>query len=289
MGTSLPENVPSTNREKVGEELLHGQEFATQLQFLLKGPCGDLLLADELVVKILRSFNEALSLLSSCEFLENSQNLITTSQVDSVCCDDRRSEDSGESRKRPTNKDRRGCYKRKKTSQSWITVSAAMEDGHAWRKYGQKEILNAKYPRSYFRCTHKYDQGCKATKQVQKMEEDPKMYRTTYIGQHTCRDILKVPQIITSTTQDSYPWESYMLSSDSKIPITPTYNATTIKQEYKEATTPSDLTDNLPSSDTGMWWKGFESTASQSLDMDFVDFDSDFHFDETEFNYLSAN
>lgn len=35
----------------------------------------------------------------------------------------------------------------RKISQSWTTVSPTLEDGHAWRKYGQKEILNSKYPR----------------------------------------------------------------------------------------------------------------------------------------------
>lgn len=40
--------------------------------------------------------------------------------------------------------------------------------------------------RSYFRCTHKPTQGCKATKQVQKQEQDPEMFQITYIGRHTC-------------------------------------------------------------------------------------------------------
>lgn len=42
--------------------------------------------------------------------------------------------------------------------------------------------------RHYYRCTHKFEQGCQATKQVQKTEEDPvPMYRTTYYGHHTCK------------------------------------------------------------------------------------------------------
>lgn len=40
--------------------------------------------------------------------------------------------------------------------------------------------------RSYFRCTHKFDQGCQASKQVQQVQDDPPLYRTTYNGQHTC-------------------------------------------------------------------------------------------------------
>ncbi|XP_022146751.1 probable WRKY transcription factor 54, partial [Momordica charantia] len=40
--------------------------------------------------------------------------------------------------------------------------------------------------RSYFRCTHKYDQGCKATKQVQKMDDGSGNYKITYMASHTC-------------------------------------------------------------------------------------------------------
>lgn len=115
-----------------------------------------------------------------------------------------------------------------------------MEDGQAWRKYGQKIILNAKFPRlvyttqshlnlpiffplffnrqnlsekiekyivtmigilqhsrSYFRCTHKYDRDCKATKQVQMLEDGSGMYQTTYSGIHTCnRNPVEPPQLI---------------------------------------------------------------------------------------------
>lgn len=35
----------------------------------------------------------------------------------------------------------------RKTSGSWMRESETMDDGCAWRKYGQKNILNSKYPR----------------------------------------------------------------------------------------------------------------------------------------------
>ncbi|KAM0848594.1 hypothetical protein ACQ4PT_054267 [Festuca glaucescens] len=60
------------------------------------------------------------------------------------------------------------------------------EDGFIWRKYGQKEILNSKHPRLYFRCTYRDDSGCKATRQVQMSEDDPSLYVITYFGHHTC-------------------------------------------------------------------------------------------------------
>ncbi|TVU09206.1 EcWRKY-41, partial [Eragrostis curvula] len=63
---------------------------------------------------------------------------------------------------------------------------APVEDGHSWRKYGQKPILGAKYPRSYYRCRHRHSQGCTAMKKVQRADEDPAFFDVIYYGTHTC-------------------------------------------------------------------------------------------------------
>ncbi|VFQ67710.1 unnamed protein product [Cuscuta campestris] len=60
------------------------------------------------------------------------------------------------------------------------------EDGYSWRKYGQKDILGAKYPRSYYRCTHRKMHNCWATKQVQRSSGDPNTFEITYAGAHIC-------------------------------------------------------------------------------------------------------
>ncbi|MED6206987.1 hypothetical protein PIB30_031663 [Stylosanthes scabra] len=83
---------------------------------------------------------------------------------------------------------RKGKYRRRNTTIREIETSFLADDGYSWRKYGQKEILNCKYPRNYFRCIHRNTQGCHATKQVQQIGEDPPLYETVYRGQHTCRD-----------------------------------------------------------------------------------------------------
>ncbi|PRQ59647.1 putative transcription factor WRKY family [Rosa chinensis] len=132
--------------------------------------------------------------------------------------------------------DQRNSYKRRKNSESWTGVSPTVEDGQAWktfgqkeipnapypreglarwsqqvrvtpdirldegslddgfswRKYGQKDILGAKYPRGYYRCTNRNIQGCLATKQVQRADEDPMIVKITYQGRHTCTQAASV-------------------------------------------------------------------------------------------------
>ncbi|CAL4939253.1 unnamed protein product [Urochloa decumbens] len=75
-------------------------------------------------------------------------------------------------------------------------ITSTLEDGHIWRKYGQKEIQNSRQPRSYYRCTHKSDQGCNAKRQVQVCEADTSKYVVTYYGVHTCRDPSTIPLVV---------------------------------------------------------------------------------------------
>ncbi|XP_062092316.1 WRKY DNA-binding transcription factor 70 isoform X2 [Humulus lupulus] len=219
MGTCIwPQNLS----KRLVEELIQGREMATQLQLMLhKPPFGEhgggsvkSSSAEELASKIYNSFTQTLSVVAGYNNINNiiinSNSSDQTSQVNpdqASHCDEPSSDDSGESKKRSSSaiKDRRGCYKRRKNSQSWTTTVSTLEDGQAWRKYGQKDILNAEYPRAYFRCTRKYDQGCRATRQVQQIQDNPKLYQTTYIGEHTCKNILKEPQMIKDS---EYTWDS---------------------------------------------------------------------------------
>ncbi|KAM1731237.1 hypothetical protein ACFX11_017147 [Malus domestica] len=61
------------------------------------------------------------------------------------------------------------------------------EDGYSWCKYGQKDVLGSSHPRSYYRCTYRFTQGCRATKQVERDPDDPAMLTVTYKGVHVCR------------------------------------------------------------------------------------------------------
>ncbi|KAL1337409.1 hypothetical protein HN51_032074 [Arachis hypogaea] len=250
----------SEKRERLMNKLVEGHKHATELKLLLQnqnqnppatihhggGSSAEALL----ITKILRSFAETLSVLdsssSSASFFLNENN--SGSQLviaaDSTNNDLRSEEGSSESSKRFSSsvpKDRRGTYKRRKTEETWSNVSPTTEDNLAWRKYGQKDILNSKFPRSYYRCTRKHDQGCKATKQVQRIQDNPVLYQITYIGRHTCKETLKAPQMT-----------AYLLNPQDHHQTPPT-NAI-IKQEYpKQEDTPSGEIIIAEKLDANLW------------------------------------
>ncbi|CAL4901307.1 unnamed protein product [Urochloa decumbens] len=64
-------------------------------------------------------------------------------------------------------------------------MSSGMDDGYAWRKYGEKSIQDHRNPRFYFRCAYKGELGCGARKQVERAEDDPSLFHVTYFGDHT--------------------------------------------------------------------------------------------------------
>lgn len=51
--------------------------------------------------------------------------------------------------------------------------------------------------RAYYRCTHRHTQGCLATKQVQRSDDDPSASNVVYKGKHSCiRHQTKQPVLI---------------------------------------------------------------------------------------------
>lgn len=93
--------------------------------------------------------------------------------------------------------------------------------------------------RNYFRCTHRHEQGCLATKQVQQIDENPPLYRSTYFGRHTCKNLLKASQLLmdSSSSKD----QSSMISFGNNTHITDKQNypyffsfSSSVKQENKD-------------------------------------------------------
>ncbi|OEL25597.1 hypothetical protein BAE44_0013385 [Dichanthelium oligosanthes] len=88
-----------------------------------------------------------------------------------------------------------------------IVLQNEVQDSYTWRKYGQKEILGARFPRSYFKCGRK--SGCPARKHVQQSDANPSKLEITYLDAHTCDDpppsssshIVPYPRIISTGRQ----------------------------------------------------------------------------------------
>ncbi|KAM1069770.1 hypothetical protein ACFX13_001687 [Malus domestica] len=78
------------------------------------------------------------------------------------------------------------------------------EDGFTWRKYGQKEIMNSKFPRGYYRCTHQKLYNCPAKKQVQRLDNDPLTFEVMYRGEHTCHMSATAPSTLPPPTADHH-------------------------------------------------------------------------------------
>ncbi|CAL9752064.1 unnamed protein product [Musa acuminata subsp. burmannicoides] len=162
------------------DKINQAHELARQLRAVLLSsslPAGSSAeLAREILDKLMKCSASALSRLQSC------------------CC--RTCHGVGQ-RSREYSSEKRGrCtpigHKRRKTHNTWCTVtSVPYDDGHSWRKYGQKDINSAKYPRSYYRCIHRKEQGCPATKTVQQEDGDayPPQFIVAYSMQHTCRSM----------------------------------------------------------------------------------------------------
>lgn len=195
------ENMGSWEQKNLINELTNGRELAKQLQIHLSVSSSSHDARESLVQKILTSYEKALSLLRCSGPVGEPQAAaaggggavgIGMSESPRSLSGSPRSEDSD---KEQEHKD--GSRKRKTlprwTKQVQMSLGPGpegpLDDGFSWRKYGQKDILGAKYPRSYYKCTHRNAQGCLATKQVQRSDDDPTIFEITYRGRHTCTQV----------------------------------------------------------------------------------------------------
>ncbi|CAK9175571.1 unnamed protein product [Ilex paraguariensis] len=192
------ENSADWEKMNLINELTQGRELAKQLQFHLNVSYSSHEARELLVHKILNSYDKALSMLK-CVGASSGEPQLTIGTAIAVSSESPRSfigsphsEDSDRDSKDQEHKDgsrKRKCVPRW-TKQVQVCPGSGLEgtldDGHSWRKYGQKDILGAKYPRGYYRCSHRNVQGCLATKQVQRSDEDPTIFEINYRGRHTC-------------------------------------------------------------------------------------------------------
>lgn len=172
------------------EMLTHGQGLAFQLRDLLLDDQiavsrERLMLADDLLDKIQGSFSHTISALDRRHSAEEMN---------------KPNEYSGESSRRSSSlpKPVKSRRKRREVSEGESRIeitSTLVQDGHAWRKYGQKSIHNSKFSRNYFKCTHKDQCGCPAKKHIQQLGDNPVSYQTVYTYTHTCTNMMANPSL----------------------------------------------------------------------------------------------
>ncbi|XP_011026911.1 PREDICTED: probable WRKY transcription factor 41 [Populus euphratica] len=189
------ENGWSWEQKTLITELIQGMELAKQLRAHLNAT-SSVESRDMLVRRILSSYEKALLILNWGGSMGQPQNAGVSAGVPESPISingSSRSDDFDGSVK--DNQGYNEALKKRKTTPRWtdqvrVSTDNGLEghhdDGFSWRKYGQKDILGAKYPRSYYRCTYRNTQNCWATKQVQRSDEDPTVFEITYRGTHSC-------------------------------------------------------------------------------------------------------
>ncbi|KAL6533288.1 WRKY transcription factor [Orobanche minor] len=189
------ENFPSDfDIENLIEEISQGRELTMQLQNHLhvqSSPSREI--CEFLLHKILYSYDQSLSMLRNRRAAASGEAqpsgifpAAATSKQDSPLS--LASDDSDQNIKDQSARKRKAVerWTEKVKMLPETGIEGPIDDGYNWRKYGQKDILGAKYPRGYYRCTHRHGQGCLATKQVQRSDEDPTIYEIKYRRKHTC-------------------------------------------------------------------------------------------------------
>ncbi|CAM0151985.1 unnamed protein product [Urochloa decumbens] len=143
----------------------------------------------------------------------------------------------------------RDSRKRRKDKHTWIKHTLTPYfDGHLWRKYGQKVIKDAPYPRLYFRCSYREDRRCLASKLVQQVNhDDPPLYEVTYTYEHTC-NAAPVPAPDVEAGDDRPASGGLVLSFGSSSDAGSHHDTRVQKQEwqqYHQSPSPRFLTMNL--------------------------------------------
>ncbi|XP_052208775.1 probable WRKY transcription factor 41 [Diospyros lotus] len=187
------EGCSSWEQRTLINELTQGMELAKQLRFHVDSPSSTES-QKFLLQRIMGSYEKALMILN----WNGSVGQQPQRQPSDPAAGLAESSLSGEGSPPSHHQDQSGVSKKRKVTPiriQQVRVSSengtegAIDDGYSWRKYGQKDILGAKHPRSYYRCTYKNTQNCWATKQVQRSDDDCTIFEITYKGEHTCKQI----------------------------------------------------------------------------------------------------
>ncbi|WZZ12328.1 hypothetical protein YC2023_105417 [Brassica napus] len=180
-------------KKELNELMTEGRDYAQQLKSQL-GSTSSQESREHLAKKILESYHKSLTIMNySGELDQVSPHSHGTGSPKS---DD---SDHQEPHIIQSSKKSMPRWTRKVIIAPGVVIDRALDDGFSWRKYGQKDILGAKFPRlvsGYHRCTYRKSKGCEATKQVQRSNEDPMLFEIIYRGIHSCSQASNVGLII---------------------------------------------------------------------------------------------
>ncbi|KAK9059329.1 hypothetical protein SSX86_021949 [Deinandra increscens subsp. villosa] len=190
-------------------ELTQGMQLAMHLKSVLSSESSSES-KHVLIQEIISSYDRALSMVNWGDSGGQTQSMLSRPESSVNIDESPRSQDVNQ----PFNyqQDEKVVCKKRKAMPTWrnqirISTNNGLEgnsdDGYSWRKYGQKDILGSKFPRSYYRCTYQHTHNCMARKQVQRTDEDPTVFEIIYRGQHTCNPATK-PSEKHESKQDNY-------------------------------------------------------------------------------------
>ncbi|KAF8706992.1 hypothetical protein HU200_030519 [Digitaria exilis] len=271
----LPQSAPSDHPSSLSDhrsamkEIARGQSLVTQLRAIVLPA----LQADERCELVAQMFQNILDC-SSKAMTELQLHHQSESQADEALVDDKkrvRRISSDESVKEGATGNPHHQHKRRKPG-DLVSLETPVPhyDGRQWRKYGQKHINKAKHPRSYYRCTYRQEQDCKATKTVQQQDgstgtDHPVMYTVVYHGQHTCKDNNGVD----SSTDGSET--NTQSSSDSRSTISTTC---TDPYDHQPSIDDNKLSEKSADLVTKSMYESFNTTPFAPLDLDSWELDA---------------
>ncbi|XP_020675371.2 probable WRKY transcription factor 53 [Dendrobium catenatum] len=200
--------------------------------------------------------------------------------------------------------ERREMCKKRKSLPRWSeqvkacsgsAMEIPLDDGHSWRKYGQKDILGAKFPRCYYRCTYRHSHGCVATKQIQRSDNNSSLFDITYRGAHTCNHGFQKPSPLTNEQiihqNQSIKVKTEALSSNEQksesspyfsFPLTPKSCLKLESNVFSSSSNPENY-EGLDLEIADIICASNSTTSSEMLKIDFgveqFVFDSEFSFD----------
>ncbi|CAH2044266.1 unnamed protein product [Thlaspi arvense] len=176
-------------KKEINELMTEGRDYAQQLKSQL-GSSSSQESREHLAKKILESYHKSLTIMNYSGEPE---------QVSPY------SHGGGSPKSDDSDQEPRIIKSSKKSMPRWtqkvsitsgVAIDRTLDDGFSWRKYGQKDILGAKFPRGYYRCTYRKSQGCEATKQVQRSNENLMLFEIIYRGVHSCSQAANVGSTI---------------------------------------------------------------------------------------------